>query len=191
MFAGESGFVPLSLRADRDLTELVADLETPASRVDCLALRSLAPGVLTAEITPLGGDRSQLRFVLLGKATATQRPLADLAFHALPHTHSMLVPFTLGGVMGRAGARTIEATLASSGRVVVIGREPVLMGNSTPAPSLTLLGNSGVTYQIESTDQVPRGVWSLQGEPLTLDGTSITLPLNPTAAARFFRTLVP
>jgi hypothetical protein len=71
-------------------------------------------------------------------------------------------------------------------RARAVGRGPVLLALGGDQPTLTLSGNPGVTYEVETTGILEPANW-VHFDTVTLTTTYFTLPLNATEAMRYFR----
>ncbi len=75
--------------------------------------------------------------------------------------------------------------VANTGRVIVLGPEPVL--DAINPGEFLLYGRPGQAYRVESRESLsPDAPW-IPGARLTLEGRSLTVPLPPTLDQRYVR----
>ncbi len=183
--------VPLELVSDPDVTEIAFTLRSPTDRLLNLQLESLDADVLTASLLPGADGEVQIAFTLAGGSARTERVLADLAFNAAPGTSSAILPLTASDLTGRAGSFVLDRTQAVSGWVIALGNAPVLWADGGLQPQLTVFGQPGVTYRIDSAPSLtPPADWTPFGNA-TLESTFKSLPFAPTNAMQFFRATEP
>ncbi len=192
VLAGGASTVPLTLVGDPDATQITVTLDVPADRLGDLTLQSLGADVVSASLTPNGGDFSILQFNLSGAAVDATRSLGQLGFTALANAHSAVVPLNLTDLAGQSATTVYTNTLAEGGTVIVIGAEPVLTGNNLP-PSLTVFGQPGVSYSLDTASHLePPVTWTPFGPVSIGAGTTFqTVPLNPANRAGYFRAHTP
>jgi hypothetical protein len=175
---GNPGTIPFSINAPPDLTDIGFDLELPESRVANLAIASLASDVSGATLVPLGGGRSEFRLQLRpGASLLSARPLLTLGYAALPASNSALVRVTPDSVAAKVeSGANISSILSRSGRLVLIGADPLLVLESSPDPTsndatLVVYGTPGLRYALEARaayrNEVP---WSSMAEGEILAG---------------------
>ncbi len=175
---GNPGTIPFSINAPPDLTEIGFDLELPESRVASLAIASLASDVSGATLVPLGSGRSGFRLQLRpGASLLSARPLLTLGYAALPASNSALVRVTPDSVAAKVeSGSNINSILSRSGRLVLIGADPLLVLESSPDPAsndatLVVYGAPGLRYALEAratySNEVP---WSSMAEGEILAG---------------------
>jgi len=186
VLAGAASSVPLTVLGDTDLTAVAFNLDSSANWLGNLAIESPGPNVTSAALLPLGGDSSAIGFTLTGAAVGTDRLLANLAFTTAASEHSAIIPLQLSSLTGQSGTVVYTKTLALDGFVIVLGREPVLLAFGGDQPTLTLFGNPGITYEVETSDTLEPANW-VPFDSVTLTTTYQTLPLSATDAIRCFR----
>lgn len=199
---GSPGTVPFSINAPPDLTDIAFDLELPESRVASLAIASLASDVSGATLVPLGGGRSGFRLQLRpGASLLSARPLLTLGYAALPASNSALVRVTPDSVAAKVeSGANIDRILARSGRLILIGADPLLVLESSPDPTsndatLVVYGTPGLRYALEAraaySNEVP---WSPMAEGEILAGEYSEIWSLPTGSGEAWfraRTLEP
>ena len=186
VFAGESNAVPLVLRSGADLTNFTVTLTADEHRLTNLVLQSSGAEVLASLLSPAASNQSRLSVTLdAARTQAGSRTVAQLAFLAPSNAASAIVPLTLSQLSGtRLAGTTINNGRASSGRVIVVGTQPVLIADRSPLPGLTLYGWPGTNYWLESNPDVSNpGGWSnllqipLGGRSQRLEGLSTNQPV--------------
>ena len=190
VFGGESNAVPVRLSTGVELRDLAVVLHRSGGRLDSLALGTFAPEVTSALLEPVSSNVSRLRFQFAGLLSASNHPLADLRFVAPtngPSTIARLVP-TNAVATDYAGV-TLNRAGTAPGIVVVINREPVLVGRLDPGRILRLYGRPGANYAIESkpglTIPAPWQPWS----SFTLQDRFSDIDVGTSAPFAVFRAL--
>ena len=161
VFPGESNAVPVVLKSDLSLTNVIFLLTAPESHLTNLSLQSLAPEVLSPPVLePLGSNRYALSFEVdpLRIQYAT-RTLAQLGFQSLLVQTSAIVGVPVMNLMGKnLTGLTFSNSVARGGQIIIFAREPVLVANRNA--SATLYGRPGANYTVEiSTNLSPSGFW--------------------------------
>ncbi|MBI5386506.1 MAG: DUF11 domain-containing protein, partial [Verrucomicrobia bacterium] len=191
LFAGESSFVPLRLNAGTDLTNVSWLIETDFACLTNFSLQSLAPQVAVTEVR-LGSNQLALRCESWpGAALQGQFQLARLAFDALPVEHSAIVPLRASALTGgRDGTPPALRGAVISGRVFLVGREPLLDAAlaTNGARWFTLYGQMGRRYVIEASTNLllPDGWGEVSLVQLSAPH-EIVGPVAPVAPAVFYR----
>ncbi len=154
LYRGQAGLVPLRLETGIGLTNVRFMIEQPAGVLSNLAIQALAPELGTATLTAQAPGRSLITLApIAGQALEGERTLAYLRFTAPASGPSAFVPLNLTNlVVRRANGTLVSRPEAISGRVILIGDEPVL--EALPAPPgehhLALFGRPGHAYEIQS-----------------------------------------
>jgi|GEM_PF-1647902 len=191
LLAGESSSVPLVLSASLQLTNINLQLTAPGQWLTNLGLRLLSGEVSGVNLSPLGADTYVLNFNLNpALQTASVRPVATLDFLTRSNYHSAIVPLGATSLLAQdlAGNLITNGT-ATSGRVIVIGREPILDIKNVPPPQITLYGRPGAIYSLLANSNLLGGVWSEFARlPQTNRSVWIT-PANISAPQTFYRAL--
>ncbi len=152
VLAGGAGSVPITLRNLVVVTNLTATLDTPAGLFTSLALGAPAPAITAMSLQPNGANQYQISFTLDPTAGLLgTNLLASLDFVTAPGG-SAVAPLTLSRPAGLgADGLPIEKPTAESGRVIIVGQQPVL--DPLLAPDLTralqLYGRPGASYGIQ------------------------------------------
>lgn len=163
LLAGERGGLPVTLRSSLDLTNLTLLVEAPSARLVGLQLRPLAGEVTGLSLVSTGANLSQLTFQLdPALAGASERALAALEFLAASNYPSAIVPLDARSLLARkADGGAVTNGTAVDGRVIIVGREPVLESVLAPQPRLLLYGRPGAGYALQSrTNAVSTGPWT-------------------------------
>jgi hypothetical protein len=163
VLSGERGALPLILRSSLDLTNLTLVVEVPAMRLADLNLRGLGSEVTGLSLVSTSANHSRLTFTLdPALATASVRDLAALDFLAVSNYHSAIVPLDAYSLLAwRASGVAVTNGTADDGRVIIVGREPVLESVLTPQPRLLLYGRPGAGYALEyRTNSAGSGAWT-------------------------------
>jgi hypothetical protein len=152
---GQTGGVVISGNASTNFSSVDLTLDIPPGRFTNLALQSLAPGLdpVATTITQQGGSTWLLHFqASSGQSIIGSQNLAQLAFTANLNQRSAFVPLKVTNLAWtKPDSAPLGQTFAQSGRVVVIGNEPLLEAGFTTngARQLTLYGKAWMSYQIE------------------------------------------
>ena len=190
LLAGGAAGLPLVLNATLDVTNLSFLLETAAERLTTLTFQATAAEVISAQVTALAAGRLAVTLRLdPALRTAASRPIAMLGFSALTNRGSAIVPVTLSQLQAwYAGGGAAAHTATTSGRVIVVEREPVLIISQPQSPVLTLFGLPGRTYAfLAATNPGPGVAWQ-EFHRLTLTGLAANLESTVLPAApSFFR----
>jgi hypothetical protein len=176
LLAGQSGHVPVWLISTVPLTNLSMTLVAPADRLGGYSLQTLVPQICTNTITPLSNDLHRLNFVACpGQSLIGTQQVAWLNFTTVSNQSSAFVRLEFTDLVGRMADGTPVANFApQSGRVVVIGEEPLLemIHGTNGQPLLILYGKPASGYTVESRPDLTAGAW----QP-ALPGLAITTNL--------------
>lgn len=156
-----------------------------------LALRSLSPEVSGLSLSSLGVDLYAVNFNLNpALLTTSVRPVATLDFLTRSNYHSAIVSLSAGQLLaGESTGRLISNGSVSGGRVIVIGREPVLDIKGGMPLQLTLYGRPGATYSLLANTNLSTSVWTEFLRFVLANRSFITTPTNTSAPASFYRAL--
>jgi hypothetical protein len=154
LFVGESNSVPLTFSSGAaELTNLSFVLEADTTRLVGFALRSLASEITSSSLAPLSSNQFQVLFTTsAADAFQGSLTLARLNFIALSNGHSAIVPLRASNVVGAlANGTTLAKPRVGSGRVFVIGREPLLDAHvsSNHVRVIRLYGHPNRRYALE------------------------------------------
>lgn len=191
LLVGQNSFVPLILNAGMGLTNLAFLLEAETNRLQLLLPQSLAPELASAGLRHVGSNRFELQFrTWPGSVLQGQLELARLPFGALAQEHSAIVPLRATSLTGwQESAPSALAGDVSSGRVFVIGREPLLDAQiiTNGARRLTLYGHAGRRYVIDTTTNFAGADWWATQEVQLAGTREWSGPLDSLAPALFCR----
>ena len=170
----ETSGVPIEAIASAPWQTLNFTLQYPEGIFDQLALSNAGP-FTAGSISAVDATRSLVTFSNApGHALQGTQLLAHLTFRA-PGTKSAFVPLVPENIVGvRTNEQIFAVTFYEPGRVVVIGSQPLLDALKPVANQhfLTLFGNPGMTYQIDTSTQMePPITWTYFSE-VTLTNVS-------------------
>jgi hypothetical protein len=189
LFTGQTSSVPIRLDSGVSVTNLVFDIEAAPSLLTNLVLQSPSLDVLGASLQPMGGQRSRVVLALKPGVPDASRTLLRLGFSASPGDVSGIVNASVDTVQAtRDTGSSVANTAGALSRIVVVGRQPVLLpGTPPPVRALLLHGRPGTSYQIEcSTNLGPGAVWSVVSV-VALSNIVQTVGLPPTPGTAFYR----
>ncbi len=170
MQVGTTSSVPVRLLSTVALTNLTFQVLYPAERFTNFLLTPNSPHVLTQQLRLLSPGCLEVSFTLPGSSVLHgPANAADLAFVAPTNQTSAFVPLLIENVDGRRPDGGLAANASGqAGRVVVIGREPLLEGvhGLDGKPHVLLYGNPGVSYQLERRTNIISGSWQPLGAML-------------------------
>jgi len=184
--AGQSGAISLRLIAGQPLSRVDFQLPSPGPSLVDLALEPLAAGLAGAQLQPLpDGTYTATFFTDPGFLLDGDLDLARIAFATRPGLSDLarISPRQVGGLdptgtLPRRG-------LANTGRVIVIGPEPVL--DAIVPGQFIVYGRPGQSYRVETRELLSPGSPWIPGARLTLEGQSQTVPLSPNLDQLFLR----
>ena len=187
--AGETSAVPITINCNVQVTEISANLGLATDRLTNFALADLPPAVQTATLTPQSPTNALLLIRAAdGQSLQGQMTLASLRFSAVSNQSSAFLPLDwLALNVTKSGNVSVQDVFAQDGRVVVVGREPLLEISTGPdgKPRLTLYGNPWSAYGVEySTDA---GVHWAAYLRLPLTNLFLTFKGLTTGASVFYR----
>jgi hypothetical protein len=188
--AGQSGALTVRLVAGQPLSQVAFQLPATGPALVDLTLEPLAAGLSGAQLQPLpDGTYTATFFTEPGTLLDGDLDLARIAFGTRPLV-SDLALVSPREVRGLDATGTLPLRgIANTGRVVVIGTEPVL--DAAVPGQFTLYGLPGQTYRIETRARLaPETLW-VPGAQLTLEGQSLVVPLPPDQEQGFLRVAVP
>jgi hypothetical protein len=160
---GQAGSLPVTVQSTVGSTNVSATLHVAQARLTGLQAQSLTPEVV-ANVTA-GSTAGEWPLTL--RATAGQvlpagREIAQVNFTAAAGP-SAFVPLTLTEVVARqADGQLVPRTLASAGRVVVVGQEPLLdiLRAADDLPVVVLYGEPGAEIRVETSPVLgPQAHW--------------------------------
>ena len=165
--SGQNASVAITANTSTSVGALDITLDIPADHLGGLALQSLAPEFdpLTTSITPQGGTTWLVRFrTRAGQFFTGDKQIATLSSTALPGQISAFVPLRVTGITAtHPDAAVVKNLFAQSGRIVVVGGEPLLeaFSETNGQRRLALYGIPGTAYGIEKTPTfAPQAGWN-------------------------------
>jgi hypothetical protein len=186
--AGHTNGVAVTLMSSLGLTNLNWTLVAPPDRFTNWGFASSNAAIATALVQPI--DASQILFSLGARAGATlQSPslLGTLFFTALPGPSAFL-PLATTNILGRkTDGSTVGNIAGQSGRVVVIGPQPLLEAwIATNHRMLTIYGNPGASYETLFTTNLLATNW-LAGWRIPQTNLAQTYEANEQLQPVFYR----
>lgn len=192
VLAGQTGSVSVMLLSSLDLTNITAILQVSAAWLTNLTLASASPETLAAGLQPLGADQYAVTLALNSAlAQSAARVVAQLGFVSVPQPGSAFVPLAVSQPAGlRLNGQAADKPGAANGRVVVIGREPLLdaLLATNGSRDLALYGQPGASYELQYSPNVadPNAWTNLMRVPLT-NSLEIFHGLAAAGPATFYR----
>jgi hypothetical protein len=189
---GQTGSVPLRLDGNVAAAQITATLQVPTNRLGSLAISNLHPSVAAASVLPQSASNALVQLTARpGQFLSGGFDIGQIQFLALSN-RSAFVPLQLLGTAATRGDSSVASNITSrAGRVVVIGREPLLETVSVDAPhKLILYGNPWTGYALQyTTNLADPSAWThLSRLPLTNLFASLN-GLPRSADATFYRAL--
>ena len=189
MQIGTTSSVPVSVISTLGLTNLSFAVAYPTNRFTNWVMTVSNSAIGTALVQSL--DPSQTLFSLAasnGQTITGPALLGSLSFKALPGD-SAFVPLTPANVVGtKTEGSAVGNSSGQAGRVVVIGREPLLeawmASNSTLM--LTIYGNPGTNYQVAYSTNLTVPNWQPDFSVL-MTNLFESVPVDQTAPQLFYR----
>ena len=185
---GQKGSVPIQLASAVDLTNLEFTLELSEPGLTNLTLKPLVPEIGFASLHPLAPNRLKIQLsTAAGTILQGNQSVAQLNFDTDVAGNSALVRLQISQIEGRlaTGAPLTKVT-SQSGRVIIIGRQPVLEAGLFPTPALILYGRPGATFGIEYKTNLVAGVPWTQLVRVTQTNLSQTIDGLVTGQAMIF-----
>lgn len=180
---------PLSINSGLDLREITFVLDLSSERLQEMAIEPIVPEVSSVMVTPDGGDRLHVRLLAApGELLQGNRALALLDFSPGSSQRSEIVtlmPHTISAV--RSSGRAVPAARGVNGRIVLIGREPLLLAEPGSPVTLKLFGIPERSYVLESAATVDLPpVWKVLLEYQQTNLTH-TVPISGADLMLFYR----
>lgn len=152
----------LDLNSGLDLTSISCLVSLSSDRLQNLRIEPLVPELASAILIPYptGGYSLQLQ-ATPGQLLQGKRAIANLRFDAGTSAHSELVTVELDQVRGvRASGQSTPNGGGHTGRVVLIGLEPLVAIQPGASPTLELFGLPNQRYVIQQSPTAdPKGSW--------------------------------
>jgi hypothetical protein len=191
---GDAGVVAINGNSSAALTGIDIAFDIPPGHLSNLTFQATAPELSTtlSTMTPQGGSAWLLRLTAqTGQSFLGNKALGEFRFYGGPLPSSAFVPLRVTGVTAtKLDASSLARSVAQSGRVVVIGNEPLVeaLRAADGSRSVTLYGKPNAAFALETTDTVAvSNSWKLLTRvPMT--NLTFTLPANqPLQPAQFYR----
>jgi alpha-tubulin suppressor-like RCC1 family protein len=159
LFTGQTSSVPVTLMssvpatliAAVGLTNVEALLHASEDQLTELALTDWAPELGNAIVQKQAADTWQIQFTAVpGQVLQTTQQLAQLQFLAVS-SHSAFVPLRVSDVTAfQMNGQSVWRTLASDGRAVVLGDEPLVeaLSKTNGYPNIVIYGAPGTGYDV-------------------------------------------
>lgn len=163
--AGKTGTVPVTVYSTVGLDRFSGVLQIPDGHLTNLALTGFAAEVDPAQssLTPLSPGQWSLNLQALpGQQLFGVREACQVSFVARTNVPSAFVPLVPSAMSAvKPNASLVGNVLLQRGRVVVIGREPLIEAQGTVGDTRHLLvyGNPWATFLIEGTPALGSGNW--------------------------------
>ena len=196
VLAGQTSSVPVLLLSTTTLTNLSFTLVYPPGRLGTnLALAVNSAQVLTQQVRMVQTGQVEISFTLPASSILHgPTNVAQLTFTAVSNQTSAFVALPITDVNGlKPDGGTVGNAYGQPGRVVVIGREPLLEAEwgLSGQPLLTLYGKPGSSYAMEWRTNLLAGAWQFGGRvPMTNlfqnMGVAVTRPRQFYRAYEFF-----
>jgi hypothetical protein len=199
---GESNTVPLVLAASLQLTNVNLQLTAPRTLLTNLALRGVSAEVNGISFNPLGSNAYTVSFVLNpALQTASLRSLATLDFVTVSNYHSTIATVDARDLTAEdTTGHLITNGGTIGGKIIIVGREPVLgIRNGTASqpslmdlkgvsPQLTLYGRPGATYALLMNTNLLINEWT-QLEEFVQSSRAVTVTLSNNLPLAFYDAL--
>jgi hypothetical protein len=191
---GEAGSVTINVISSGPVTNLAFALPVDSNRLQDLELTDLAPEVAGAVLQPItSGVRVEVA-ASPGQSLQGARQLAKLAFAVAADQTSAFVTLQATDIQAASTVGLLEHTVGRPGRVVIVGREPLLEAQFTSLGSrrLVVYGEPGAHVQLQTTPALGSGVSWQPWRELDLPGLFVVLDDVPLAEnPLFYRALRP
>lgn len=163
MLAGTTSSVPVNLVSSTALTNMAFTVHFSSGNFTNFDLTVNSAAVLTRQVLVLLPDQVRLSFTL-PESSVLYGPtnVADFWFTALSNQSSAFVTLGISNIVAlKPDGVTAENASGLPGRVVLIGKEPLLEARNGLAgePTLTLYGKPGSSYALEWRTNAVGGAW--------------------------------
>ena len=190
MLVGQSNSVAVTLSSQSPLTNITAVLQASTNSLTNLALAPVSPEVMGTILQPLGSNQYAIAFNLNpALSPGITRTLAQFSFSSVPQLHSSIVPLQVSQTAGlETGGLSATKPGAANGRVIIVGREPVLdsVSGTNSSFTLTIFGNIGSNYQMAFTTNLALTNWQT-GASVLISNQEQNFNLPATNAIMYFR----
>jgi RHS repeat-associated protein len=181
LLAGTSGRVPINLVSSLALTNLEMTLVTAPGRLTDFTIEPLVAALCTNTVVVLGGGQYRLDLVTCpGAFLIGTQQVAWLHFTAVTNQSSAFAGLAFKDLAGhQPDGNSVANFEPQSGRVVVVGEEPLLecVFATNGRPMLILYGEPASGYGIDSRTNLSNGFW--QPLPTNLTLSNLWLELTP------------
>lgn len=192
---GESGRVPIDLISTVPLTDFAMTVEAPTDRLTDLQVEPVVPGICTQSLVSLGNSLYELSLATCADQwlIGTQQ-VAWLHFTASSAQPSAFVSLRLDNITGvQADGTPVSNFAPQSGRVAIVGAEPLLEALPAPDDQVQLLqyAQPGTTVTLEWTPGLPPiAGWQRLPGVLQTNLVQESLILPPGEPRLFFRAVL-
>lgn len=190
---GETNDLAIELNSS-PLADFSMNISLPEGRFDKLALKAARGQIdpTTLSIVKSSGTNYTLSFrAAAGGSISGQGPVVTLSFVSTNHTSAFVLVRPSAIVARKADQASIPPLLATAGRMVLVGNEPLVEATTeSSGRKLTLYGRLWASFEIQgSSDMAGTGNWKLvERVPMTNLVYSIS-NLNTNERTQFFRAL--
>ncbi|MCL4786789.1 MAG: hypothetical protein KJ070_08350 [Verrucomicrobia bacterium] len=190
LLAGGSGRVPVFVILSVPLTSLHMPLVVPPGHLTNYSLQTLLPQICTDSIVPLSNGLHRLEFLACpGQWLVGTQQGAWLNFTAVSNQPSAFVKLEFTNLLGVMANGNLVANFApQSGRVVIVGEEPLLEARPAPGNQVQLLQYSipGSEVTLQWTPCLPPVEWLPFGQSVQTNLIQETGTFAPTGPGLFF-----
>ena len=179
--AGQTSGVPVTFDSTAGIGRLDFLVDIPPDRLTNLTLQTLAPQIDggAVSITPQGGSTSLVHIVTLpGQFLIGGQQIAQLTFLAVTQQTSAFVPLRfLAATAAKPDGSPVNVPAVQSGRVVVIGSQPLLEVNpdTNGLRSATLYAQPWMSYALQMSSNLVQWV-EVNHFPETNQVSTLRLP---------------
>ena len=187
---GEDGSVPLQLTASSPVVDLTFLLDVPTNRLGNLALQNLAPEIASFAVQYTAQGVVIAVNTQPGQAlSGAGKHIADLRFTAATNQTSAFVPLRVAAIDAAADTFEITNKSARPGRVVVVGKAPLLEAmENGDARRLILYGEVGARCAVQSTLRLETPItWQAWQEVTLTSLFQVWDNVGPVNGALYFR----
>jgi hypothetical protein len=189
IFADTSATVPVRLLSPLALTNVAFDIQASPALLTSFSAQATSADVLGLAQANIGPGQTRVTISLKsGAPSSTNRALMDFGFSGVSNNVSGIATLEVSGIQAlRQDGSVVTNTASRIGRVIVIGREPVVLESSPADQAIMLFGLIGTNYVIETTPSLNLPIQWTTITNVTLSNTvqRIALPFN--APAGFYR----
>lgn len=194
VITGQAGGVTVNGNSSVESATINVTLDIPPGHLTNFALQALAPELNpgASTVTPLGGSSWLLHFTAQsGQSFSGAKQLGQLTFTAVAGQSSAFVPLQVTSLAAtRPDASPVSQLVAQSGRVVVVGYQPLLEALRAPDGSRTLMlyARPNATYAIEYANALSgSNRWTSWVRVPMTDLSTTLQPTQPIEPSVFYR----